>query len=67
MLELAVLVKKSSLAALSEHSVHRLDSAVSLNESEALILLDAEVVRRLLDLARPEDARIDDVIMRMVL
>jgi hypothetical protein len=66
-LKLAVLVKKSTLAALGEHSVHQLSDAMPLSETEALVLLDADTVRRLLALARPEDTRIDDAIMRLAL
>lgn len=67
-MKFVVLVKKSSLRALSEHSVDDIQSdAVEINETEALILMSAEVITRLIALARPEDQRIDDVLMRLAL
>ena len=68
MLQLAVVVKKSTLAALSEHSITpALGGALPLNDNEALVLLSADVVRALLDQAQPGDTRIDEVIMRLAL
>jgi hypothetical protein len=67
-LQLALVVRRSTLVALSEHSsAAALGGSIPLGESEAIVLLDAEVVRRLLEAARPEDTRLDDVIMRMAL
>jgi hypothetical protein len=67
MLQLALLVRKSTLSAIAEHSIADLSGAVDINDRESIVLLDAEVVRRILDLARPDDERIDEVILRMVL
>ena len=68
MIELAIVIKKTTLNALTEHSIApQLGGAIDISPTEAIVLLDAEVVRRLLDSARPEDTRIDDVIRRRVL
>lgn len=67
MVELAILVRNSTLAALREHSTHPMADPLPLNERESLVLLSADVVQRLLSIAWPEDARIDDVIMRLAL
>lgn len=67
MLQIVLLVKQSTLAALAEHSTEEAASAVLINDREALVLLPADTVRALLDRARPEDTRIDDVIMRLAL
>ncbi len=67
MLELAILVRNSTLAALREHSTDMLDDPLPLNERESLVLLSADVVQRLLGSAEPRDTRIDDVIMRLAL
>jgi len=67
MLQLALVVKTSTLRALTEHSIHTLGGALPLNESEAIVLLSADTVAELLRQARPEDTRIDDVIMRLAL
>jgi hypothetical protein len=68
MLELAILIKASTLRALAEHSTApQLGGALPLNESESLMIVSADSLRRLLDLARPEDTRIDEVILRLAL
>jgi hypothetical protein len=67
MLTLALVVRKSTLRALEEHSVKTVGGAININETEAIVLLQADTVRRLLDLARPGDTRIDDAIMRLAL
>lgn len=67
MLELAILVKKSTLAALEEHSSKVVGGSISFNEYEALVLLKADTLSKLLSIARPEDTRIDEVIMRLAL
>lgn len=67
MLRIVVLVKKSTLHVLSEHSVAEMGPIVELNETEALVMLSAEVVNHLITSAQPEDERIDDVITRLAL
>jgi hypothetical protein len=67
MLMLAVVIKQSTLRALEEHSVKTVGGAININDNEAIVLLQADTVRRLLDLARPGDTRIDDAIMRLAL
>ncbi len=66
-MKFVVLLKKSTLHALSEHAVTEMGPAVEINQTEALVMLSAEVVTRLIALARPEDERIDDVITRLAL
>ncbi len=66
-MKFVVLLKKSTLHALSEHAVTEMGPVVEINETEALVMLSAEVVTRLIALARPEDERIDDVITRLAL
>ncbi len=66
-LHLALVVRQSTLHALAEHSVTGLGDPLPLNDRESLVLLDAQVVERLLGLARPGDERIDDVILRLAL
>ncbi len=67
MIQLPILGKKATLAAIAEHCLADLNDAISINDSEAIVLLDAEVVRSILDRAGPKDQRIDDVILRQVL
>ncbi len=67
MLRIVVLVKKSTLHVLAEHSDQDMGPIVELNDAEALVMLTAEVVARLISLAKPEDERIDDVITRLAL
>ncbi|MCL4199370.1 MAG: hypothetical protein KJZ69_17905 [Phycisphaerales bacterium] len=64
-MKFVVLLKKSTLHALSEHAVTEMGPVVEINENEALVMLSAEVITRLITLARPEDERIDDVITRL--
>ncbi len=66
-MKFVVLLKKSTLHALSEHAVTEMGPVVEINQTEALVMLSAEVVTRLIALARPEDERIDDVITRLAL
>ena len=66
-MEIALLVKQTTLRVLSEHSTEEAASAVLINDTEAIVLLSAETVRRLLDRALPQDKRIDDVITRLAL
>jgi hypothetical protein len=40
-------------------------SCIDVNEREALVLLDADVVAGLLDRAKPGDKRLDDVVLRL--
>lgn len=67
MMRLVVLVRKSTLHALSEHAVTEMGPVVEINDTEALVMLSAEVVSQLITLAKPEDERIDDVIARLAL
>ncbi|MCC6910225.1 MAG: hypothetical protein IT430_20015 [Phycisphaerales bacterium] len=67
MLRMVVLVKKSTLHILAEHSEQDMGPIVELNDTEALVMLTAEVVARLIALAKPEDERLDDVIHRLAL
>ena len=67
MLRLVLLVRKSTLQILSEHWALDMELIVEINQSEALVLLTAEVVAHLITLAKPEDERIDDVISRLAL
>jgi len=68
MLEFVVLVKQSTLRAVSEHSTAvRFGGVRPLNEHEALVHIDQEVVQAIIRNAKPEDRRIDEVIMRLVL
>lgn len=67
MIQLAVVIKSSTLMILREHSTHPLNDPLPLNEQESLVLLDAEVVQTLLSSAQPGDSRIDDVILRRAL
>ncbi len=66
-MKFVVLLKKSTLHALSEHAVTEMGPVVEINETEALVMLSAEVVAHLITLAKPEDERIDDVITRLAL
>lgn len=66
-MKFVVLLKKSTLHALSEHAVTEMGPVVEINQTEALVMLSAEVITRLIALARPEDERIDDVIARLAL
>lgn len=66
-MKFVVLLKKSTLHALSEHAVTEMGPVVELSETEALVMLSAEVITRLITLAKPEDERIDDVITRLAL
>ena len=67
MINVAVLLRKSTLAALTEHSVHTVGGAIPINENESLVLLTADTLMALLERARPEDTRLDDVIVRIAL
>jgi hypothetical protein len=67
MLQVAVLLQRSTLRVLNEHSVTEVGGAFDLSPTEALVLLDAETLQVLLGQARPEDSRLDDVIMRLAL
>ena len=67
MMQLVVLVKKSTLHVLSEHAVCEMGPVVEINDAEALVMLSAEVISQLMTLAKPEDERIDDVIARLAL
>jgi hypothetical protein len=64
-LQLVVLLKKNTLAALREHTAAKLECTVELNDREALVLLDADVIAGLLEHAKPGDERLDDVIVRL--
>lgn len=64
-LQVAVVMQQSSLAILAEHTTRTFRRGLPLNETEALVLLTAPTIRRLLDRARPEDTRLDDVISRI--
>jgi len=66
-MKFVVLLKKSTLHALSEHAVTEMGPVVEINQTEALVMLSAEVVAHLITLAKPEDERIDDVITRLAL
>ncbi|MCC6910181.1 MAG: hypothetical protein IT430_19790 [Phycisphaerales bacterium] len=66
-MKFVVLLKKSTLHALSEHAVTEMGPVVEINEAEALVMLSDEVITRLITLAKPEDERIDDVIARLAL
>ena len=66
-MKFVVLVKKSTLHALSEHAVTDMGPVVEINDAEALVMLSAEVITRLIALATPADERIDDVISRLAL
>jgi hypothetical protein len=65
MLQLVVLLNKNTLAALREHTSSPVTSCIDVNEREALVLLDADVVAGLLERARPGDKRLDDVVLRL--
>jgi hypothetical protein len=67
MIHIPVVVKKSTLLVLSEHAAEMTSTAVSINRTEAIVVLDAEVVMTILQQAQPGDERIDDVIMRRAL
>lgn len=67
MLQLIVLVKKSTLLILDEHSVNQVGPAVDLNADETLIMLSSDTLSRILAVAEPGDQRIDDVIARVAL
>lgn len=67
MLRIIVLVKKSTLHILAEHSAQDKGPIVELNDTEALVMLSAEVVNHLITRAQPEDERLDDVIHRLAL
>ena len=68
MLEFVVLIKRSTLQAVNEHSTaERFGGVLPLNEHEALVHLDQEVVQAIIRNAKPEDRRIDDVILRRAL
>jgi hypothetical protein len=67
MIEVVVLLKNTTLNALSEHSVKMNGPVVRVGETESLVALDAQVVQALLVKARPEDTRLDDVILRLAL
>ncbi len=67
MLQFPVVIQRTTMRAISEHSTGMLGGAVFLNESEAVVLLDREVIEEILRRARPDDQRIDDVIRRLVL
>jgi hypothetical protein len=64
---MVVLVKKSTLHILAEHSASDMGPIVEINQTEALVMLSSEVLAHLITLARPEDERIDDVINRLAL
>ncbi len=66
-MKFVVLLKKSTLHALSEHAVTEMGPVVEINETEALVMLSDEVITRLIALAKPEDERLDDVITRLAL
>jgi hypothetical protein len=67
MIQFAVLVKKPTLLILAEHGSGKMGGVIDLNETEALVMLSAEVITTLIQLANPEDERIDDVIVRLAL
>ncbi len=66
-MKFVVLLKKSTLHALSEHAVTEMGPVVEINQTEALVMLSAEVIARLIALAKPQDERLDDVITRLAL
>jgi hypothetical protein len=66
-LQLVLLVQRKTLLFLQEHARNELKDAVLLNEREALVMLGADTVQKLLSLAQPGDTRIDDVLRRVAL
>lgn len=67
MIQFAILVKRTTLTVLNEHAVNELHGFIPINETEALVMFSAETISKLIKLAKPEDERIDDVIVRLAL
>ncbi|MBX3403850.1 MAG: hypothetical protein KF699_16555 [Phycisphaeraceae bacterium] len=63
----AVLIQRSTLLFLQEHARNDLQDAVFINKDEAVVLLQATTLQKLLSCARPGDERIDHVLRRVAL
>jgi hypothetical protein len=66
-LQVVLLIQRTTLLFLEEHARNELKDAVFINKHEALVMLQASTVQKLLSLAQPGDTRIDDVLRRVAL
>jgi hypothetical protein len=64
-LDIPVMVRNSTLEVLREHTDKELGGSVPISDDESVILLSGSTLRRLIEVARPGDKRLDDVVARI--